>query len=278
VSRSQVGPTARGVGCLVLLSLVAALGHAGPSPLVHREVFRIEVRPLTASLRGDEPPRLDLTGDRPAETRFRVDWPADGQVAEVWLRAKRLGPGDEDKLRVSVTSELRLPGEPPVRRERRVELGGATTALLEVYRVGEDALTLALSGGPTRVAAVADRRTVGAPVRLDLEILGVRSGQTVPLETNQLHTFLGEPVTYAFRLGEAGKADSGQITVMPVRLLGGTVELQVEISGTLLDEDATPRLVSRTESWFTMRGATSSSALQVGDPPRGYEFRVTPWF
>ena len=62
-----------------------------------------------------------------------------------------------------------------------------------------------------------------------------------------------------------------------VEILGDVAEIEVEISGMLPGPEGL-KLVSRTEQWFSSRLSTSTAALEAGDPPTGYRFRVTPRF
>ncbi len=98
------------------------------------------------------------------------------------------------------------------------------------------------------------------------------------LEKDQLQTFVGQPVTYSFRLGQPGEAESGSVRLLPAQLVGDTLRIEVEMSGTLPDGEGSVAVISRTEQWLSSSGATSSLALETGEPPRGFRFRVTPRF
>jgi hypothetical protein len=98
------------------------------------------------------------------------------------------------------------------------------------------------------------------------------------LETNRLSTFVGEPVSYSFRLGSPGQAESAQLTLTPQQILGDVVRVEVDVTATLPGAQEEPLLVSRTEQWVTSRGASSTISLATGEPPSGYRFVVTPRF
>ena len=66
--------------------------------------------------------------------------------------------------------------------------------------------------------------------------------------------------------------------LFPAQLVGDTLRIDVEISGTLPDGEGSVAVISRTEQWLSTSGATSSLALETGEPPKGFRFRVTPRF
>jgi hypothetical protein len=93
-----------------------------------------------------------------------------------------------------------------------------------------------------------------------------------------LNTFVGQPVSYSFRLGQPGEVQSGSVRLLPAQLVGDTLRVEVDISGTLPDAEGSMALISRTEEWLSTSGATSSLVLETGEPPKGFRFRVTPRF
>jgi hypothetical protein len=89
---------------------------------------------------------------------------------------------------------------------------------------------------------------------------------------------VGQSVGYEFRLGATGEAESASVRLLPVRLLGDTLRIEVELTGTVPDGDGALVAVSRTEQWLSTRGTTTSLPLAAGDPVTGFRFLVTPQF
>jgi hypothetical protein len=117
----------------------------------------------------------------------------------------------------------------------------------------------------------------GPPVRFLLEVVRVAGDRSTSLETNRLVTFVGEDVGYSFRRGEAATAESIELSLRPVRLDGDLAEVQIEVTASLPGEP--DRLIlSRRETLFATRHATSSLTVASGEPVSGYRFHVTADF
>jgi hypothetical protein len=112
---------------------------------------------------------------------------------------------------------------------------------------------------------------------LELEIQRVIDGRTVSLERNELRTFVGATVSYSFRLGKVGEADSVLVRLTPLKVSGDVATVRVELTGSLPGGDTT-QMVSRSEKWFCSRRVASTIPLESGDPPNGYRFLVTAHF
>jgi hypothetical protein len=111
-----------------------------------------------------------------------------------------------------------------------------------------------------------------------VEIQWVERGQPVTLETNTLNSFVGQPVSYAFRLGATGEAEALSLKLHPARRVGEALRVEVDVSGTLPGSDGDLQVVARKEQWFSTSGAPSTLSLAEGDPPTGFRFLVTPSF
>jgi hypothetical protein len=97
------------------------------------------------------------------------------------------------------------------------------------------------------------------------------------LETNELHTFVGQSVEYSFRMGQDAGLEAVRLSVLPVSISGDVVTIDAEISGALPGADGTV-LSSRKQRIVASRGATSPITATAGTPPAGYRFQVTPDF
>ena len=101
--------------------------------------------------------------------------------------------------------------------------------------------------------------------------------RTVLLETNQLSTFVGQSVQYAFRRGAEESLEAVTLDLLPVSITGDLVTIQADVSGALPGSDGAS-LLSRHERIVASRRATSALAATSGTPPAGYRFQVTPDF
>jgi hypothetical protein len=261
-------------------------GWAGPAAaepaihLVEQERILLEIRLMTAETIEDAAGGfvLEVGDSSPAELDLRVLWPDPGVPRRLKLRAERALTAAGHVVRLE--SELQRPdGTVTARAKRDIAFfSDTTTALFEVARAGDRVLTLAIAGELTRQTTYTALPVVGAPVQFELDIEWVEQGVAVTLETNYLSTFVGQSVSYAFRLGEVGEAESASVRLLPVRLLGDAVRIEVDVTATLPDPERGVVLVSRQEQWLSTKGTTSTLSLASGEPPTGFRFVVTPRF
>jgi hypothetical protein len=263
--------------------LVGGTFPAGAEPAIHlveRERIRLEIRLLTAETieAADGGFVLEVGESSPAELELRVLWPDPDVPRRLKLTAERALTAAGNVVRLA--SELQRPdGTVTARAKRDVAFYSDTsTALFEVARVGDRVLTLAIAGELTQETTYTARPVVGTPVQFQLDIEWVERGDAVTLETNHLNTFVGQSVGYSFRLGEVGEAESLSVRLLPVRLLGDTVRIEVDVTGTLPDPERGVVMVSRQEQWLSTKGTTSTLSLASGEPPTGFRFVVTPRF
>jgi hypothetical protein len=268
-----------------LLLALAVLASAGAPPVAGIEVVQrdhvvLRVRSLgVAPAPGTtgEPWEFDVDPDRGGSLSLELLWPDPGTRCRLRLSAvEQVPPAGAARL-LELRAELVLADGTSVRASRPLPLDEAATALFEVYRLGDRSLTLAFEAETVTETELAAARPAGPPVRFDLEIQRVDRGRAVTLETNRLDTLVGEAVSYSFRLGEPGKADAVTLRLEPVRRFDELVKLELRVSGTLPAEGGT-EVVSREEEWVVQRGATSTLAVEHGEPPSGYRFLVTARF
>jgi hypothetical protein len=165
------------------------------------------------------------------------------------------------------------------RRESSRDLAffGSTTALFELARMEEQALTLAVEAESVQETVVSARPLVGSPVVMNVEVEWLEDGQATSLESNRLSTFVGEAVSYSFRLGETGTAVALELRLIPQKIFGDVIQVRAEVSGSIPRADAL-EMVSRGERWMISRGQSSSLDVATGEPPIGFRFVVTPDF
>jgi len=267
----------------VLLSLVAASAAAPvrAEPAIHvseQSEVRLVVRPLTARLApGAKEPRLVVrTGDE-ATAQTLLDWPEGRGPTRLELVARPGLVSADGELVLEVLARLTLADGARVQAQRTLRFTERTTALFEVYRAGEEALTVALEAEVEVVQHFTARPIPGASVRFHLEIERVLEGRVILLESNDLDTFIGEPVTYSFRLGDRPDSESAKLTLRPLRIVETMVEIEADLGGALASASDLA-VIGRTERILASRDATSTIALETGTPPVGYRFRITPRF
>ncbi len=277
------GIVPRGVvlmGCVLVLA--AGTGPSYALPVSVREVTLVvlSVEPLlveAAGTRSLAARSLEVPAAGRATLDLDVEWPAPGTAAHLRLEATDEPRTSEGDPSVSLQATLAVPGTEPVRSARSLALPEGSTGLFEVAGIEDRHLVLALRAERVTRPVAVRGETVGAPVAFRLEVERQDGERNVPLETDDLSTFVGRGVEYAFRLGQGESTESLRLVLTPVRLDGGVVEVEAEVTGALPGTGA-PLILSRKERLFITRGATSSVTVVAGQPPAGYRFRITPAF
>ena len=267
----------------VLLAVGSALAPVAAEPSIHvvqHQRITLDVRPLTAATLESDPEefRLIVPQGAPAELELQVLWPHADRASRLRLSATRsLTTAGE---RVQLTADLFAPdGRRSSQAMREILMTSeSTTALFEIARENNRVLTLAIDAELSRETSYTARPVIGAPVQFELEIQWVDEGQAETLETNRLSSFVGQSVSYSFKLGETGVAESVDLRLMPARIVGDTLHIEVDVSGTLPDGDDAVTVVGRQEQWLATRNTTSALSLAEGEPPTGFVFLVTPRF
>jgi hypothetical protein len=221
--------------------------------------------------------QAEIGPDRPGAVDFVIPWSAKGSSVAVHLdvRLSSLSPDGEAVLACESTATPS--GSKPVVASREIRLADEGSGLFDVYGDGDRRILLTMQGEQVQRAVVLPPATVGAPVRFMIGIERVDGERTVLLETNELHTFVGQSVEYSFRQGEDAGLEAVRLTVLPVSISGDLVTIDAEISGALPGGGGTT-LLSHRERIVASRRATSRLQATAGTPPAGYRFQVTPEF
>jgi len=263
------------------LVVVSSAWPVAAAPAIHvseRSEVRLVVRPLTARLApGAKAPRLVVTNGDEAKGEALLDWPAGRGPARLELVARAVEASGEGEQVLEVLARLTLADGTLVQAARTLRFTQRATSLFEVYRAEEETLTVALEAEVEVVKRFTAPPIPGAVVRFHLEIERVLDGRVIPLESNDLDTFVGEPVSYSFRLGDRPESESARLTLRPLRVVGTVVEIEAELGGALASAGDLA-VIGRTERILASRDATSTLALETGTPPVGYRFRITPRF
>ena len=244
---------------------------------IEREHLTVHVKLLgPGALDPAQAVQFDVDPDRGGGTAFAVRWPDASRLADVSLAAVEKASLQHEHV-LELRAVVALPGGRSIRSERTLSFGVPTTTLFEIYREGDTPLVLAL-----RIEGRTETRFVTTseytePVKLRLQIQRVVDGDAITLENDLLQTFVDEPVVYEFRLGRVAEADAARIELLPLRIVGDIIELEMDVSGQLpLDGELT--VVSRRRKLLATRGAASTMSFETGEPPSGYRFVVVPDF
>jgi hypothetical protein len=267
---------------LALPWIVGPGSDAAPSvSITKREKVLLQIRPMSSSGPLDSSPaaphRLEVDPNRGNVVEFDVRWPYDTSTAHLQLSAQERPPTAGQDHAVALEAVLKLADGRRAKSTRSHAFSDTSTFLFEVYREGELPLTLVVEASTVLETTVSTEPEVGDPILLLLEIQRVESGRSISLETDRLSTFVGQPVSYSFRMGDQADAESVLVQFKPLRLLGEIAEIQVELSGKLPSPDGL-QVISRTEQWIASRGAQSTLSFESGEPPTGYRFLVTAQF
>jgi len=262
------------------LVLASSLPSAGQPRLKLEARLALELVPL--AVEGDVTRRLDAVhldvGDgRTERRRVEVGW-SDGTVDKLEIEATG-SPGPPDGAN-TLALRARWTGSDGRRIEsrRRLALRQGSTAFHEVLREPGRSLTLAVVAENVQRPVLAAPSAGGRRVAFELEVEKVSGEAIVPLETNFLNTFVGEPVSYAFRRGSDETLEQLSLELRPTRVDGEIVTVEFRLSGALHRGSEVPLYLSRYESLVTNLDTASTVSAAVGEPPEGYRFVITPRF
>jgi hypothetical protein len=213
--------------------------------------------------------------DAPFE--LAVPWGPGKTQVTVTLTAKLLSVTPDGEAVLMLQSEARKSGRPPLSASRELRLAEEGSGLFEIFGESDRRILLAIRGEKVRRAVVRPPLVVGAPVRFTVAVERVEGDRSVLLETNELHTFVGQSVEYSFRSGQDESLETVRLALLPSTISGDIMTIEASISGALPGAGGTV-LLSRNERIAASRQSVSPIAALAGTPPAGYRFQVTPDF
>lgn len=262
---------------------VVALSTGAPAlaavPIVQEGVVRLGVQAVCVQAGGTRTitlPDFEVTRGTPAVVESAIPWEGASSPGSLKITA-RVEAGIADEPRVQIEARFSIPGEPTVSASRPWTVRDSDSTLFPIYDASDGRIVLTLRSEVFTRPVVRALSSLGQPVRFHLEIERVLGERSVPLETNDLDTFVGEPVEYAFRRGADDTLEWLRLVLTAVRVTGDVTEVRAEVSGGLPGPTG-PSMLHRTENLVSTRGATSSFAVLTGEPASGYRFRVTAQF
>jgi hypothetical protein len=270
--------------CISLVALALGGPAAADLPYRLRQEEVVEVHVDLLEVRGDRSralgsERIEVSAAAAGTLEVDLPW-RDDHGRSAHLRLDAMAPtgsaGGLEELLVQSTVRV---GDQRVRSSRRMEVREGHSLLMDAFDRDGRRLVLALTARPSTRPVLVPRTltSVGARVRFHLEVERVEPERTVDLETNDLNTFVGQDVEYAFHRGEPPEAESVRLRLLPVRIQGDVAQIEVEVSGSL-PGGPQPLLLGRREELLLSRGASSSLTVVAGDPPEGYRFVITAGF
>jgi hypothetical protein len=255
-------------------------GHAAPSVTLETHVV-LTIEALTVEAGRSKTLGVSREAEvgplQPAAVSFVVPWGTEGASLNVRFDARLTSLTPDGEAVLSCESSVSRAGGPPVLASREVRLAEEGSGLFEVYGDGGRRLLLTLRGEQVARAIVRPPAAAGAPVKFIVAVERVDGERIVLLETNELHTFVGQSVEYSFRQGQNEGLEAVRLALLPTAVSGDLVTIEAEISGALPGSGGTA-LVSHRERIVASRRATSRLAATTGTPPAGYSFQVTPDF
>ncbi len=255
-------------------------GHATPPVVVETHVL-LRIEALTVENGQSKSAGITREAEtgpsQPAAVDFVVPWRADGASVAVHLDARLTSFSTGGEAILFCTSSATLSGSKPVAASREIRLAEEGSGLFEIFGDAERRIVLTLQGEKAERVVVRPLVTLGAPVGFLIAVERVDGERIVPLETDELHTFVGQSVEYSFRQGQDAGLENVHLALLPIAVSGDLVTIDAEISGALPGAGGTT-LVSRSERIVASRRATSRLTATTGTPPAGYRFQVTPEF
>ena len=264
---------------ILILGLVAPMS-AAPYPVTMEPRLRLDVQPVAVAgsdTRSFESRVLDIDPAGGGSIRMDLPWPDPERPSRVDLHITGV-PSDHGQVHdVRVQSSVTLHGADPVAVDRMAALDEGSLRFVEIFARGDRHLTLALKVERILKPVVLKPSGRELPVNFRLEVSRVTEQGVVALETDTLHTLIGQQVAYSFHRGEGNDLETVRLNLTPLRIRGDLLELRFELHGEIRTA-ASPLFLSRTETVFTGRSTVNEFRATSGDPPVGYLFSVIAVF
>jgi hypothetical protein len=272
--------TARWATCATLLLGAALPAAAAPYPVTMEPELRLSVRPVVVD-GGDnrtfESRTVEIRQDGGGSLRLELAWPDPDAPSRVDLHFTGAPSSEGREHTVRIQSAVSVAGEADVIVDRQIALEEGALRFVEVYARGGRHMTLALTVESVLRPVVLKPSGKELPVRFRLEVHRVTSQGVVPLETDTLHTLIGQQVSYSFRRGDGDSLETVRLDLTPLKIRGDLLEVRFELRGEIRTASS-PLYLSRSETLFTGRSTVSEFQATSGEPPLGYLFTVSPLF
>jgi hypothetical protein len=269
------------IAAALVLAVTAGRPVSAASPVTVETHVVLKIDALTVD-RGQSKtaataPETEIGPGRPGTAELSVPWGTAGGPLSVRVTATLVRMTPDGEAVLGLTSLVAPRGGAPASASREIRLNEEGSGLFDVYGEGDRRLLLTLHAEKVLRAVVRPPAEVGAPVQFAVEVLRVDGERVVSLETNELHTFVGQPVEYSFRRGQGEGLETVRVSLLPVSISGDVVTIDAEIDGALPGAGGAS-LISHRERIVASRQATSRLNATAGTTPSGYRFQVTPDF
>jgi hypothetical protein len=268
------------VATLLAVALGGSLSAQPPVGVVRQETVVLNIHAIGSFGDGGSPqsPRvIEVDPDKGSTLAFGLPWPDAQSPSELTLSVVERPPVGEARHSIRIDAELRLVDDTLVKATHDLAFSEPSTSLFEVYRTAGKSLTLVIEFDTTEQTVMSKYPEITAPVFFLLEVQRVVEDKVTSLETNRIQSFIGQPVSYAFKLGETDEAAAIRLQLTPVRISGSLLEIEIEISGTIPGED-TIAAAGRGERLIATKDTPTTIAFETGEPANGYRFIVTADF
>jgi hypothetical protein len=264
----------------ILILWLVLPAWAAPYPVKMEPRLRLEVQPVAVSggdTRSFESRTVEIDPAGGGSIRLELDWPEANSSSRIDLHFSGTPAGDGQAHSVRIQSSVTISGSAPVLVDRQAALDEGSIRFVEIYAHGDRHLTLALKVEPILKPVVLKPSGLELPVDFRLEVSRVTEQGVVLLETDSLHTLIGQQVAYSFRRGHGDDLETVRLELTPRAIRGDVLEVQLELQGEIRT-GASPLFLSRKETLFTGRSTANEFRATTGDPPLGYLFTVIPRF
>jgi hypothetical protein len=268
------------------IAICGLVGVVGPPlsalPYPVRKETRLEVTARPILIESDEKTtnlgeiRLEIPPSGITSRELELPGPSSTMPRRIRIEAEGGVASGGGPHRLTLRSLWRAADGATAKAERDLEVREGATGFFEAAHGPGWRLTLAIQAEAVERVVARAPRSPGHAIVFRVEIGRVVAGDYVPLETNDLSTFRGEPVEYSFRLGGGTTLEQLRLVLTPVRIEGDVAEIRLQVAGTMHAGRESPLLLSRNETVLTGRETTSEVTAAVGDPPDGFRFRITP--
>lgn len=273
-------PSARWTACAVLILGAARPAAPAPYPVTMEPELRLTVRPVVADGRDNrtfESRTVEIRQDGGGSLRLELAWPDPDAPSRVDLHFTGAPSSEGREHTVRVQSSVAVPGAADVIVDRQVNLEEGALRFVEVYARGGRHMTLALTVESVLRPVVLQPSGTESAVRFRVAVGRVTAQGVVPLETDTLHTLVGQKVSYSFRRGAGDSMETVRLDLTPQKIRGELLEVRFELRGEIRTAGS-PLYLSRSETVFTGRFTAHEFRATRGDPPLGYLFTVSPVF
>lgn len=271
------------VAAILSIAWVTVHGaEPAPSPRVRQSrVVVLEMQPV--AIDGDDATklraiRMECRETEPDVARLAWPWPGWNGSGDLRLISTVEAGSNDTPHRLTVEAEWQSTDGRPQHARRTLQVRDGGAAFVELWSSGRRRLTIAVQAALELRAEPIGAPSVGAAVAFQVRISAVLPSGTVDLETNDMTTFLGQPVAYSFRRGSGREFETLRLSLVPVGIHADALEFELELTGTVRDPNGDAVSVAIRRNVFATEGAVTEVQAPEGLPQSGYRFAIVTAF